>query len=112
MLPMDEIESGLLVTHRNTGLRYSVVDVGDGTHALALTTELRRAGLAVDRAFDGRSMKAQMKLANRSNARHAVIVGPDEVATDTVQLKPLFGGDQRTVPRGEIAAQLRKSTSS
>lgn len=29
MLPMDEIESGLLVTHRNTGLRYSVVDVGD-----------------------------------------------------------------------------------
>jgi CspA family cold shock protein len=26
---MDEIESGLLVTHRNTGLRYSVVDVGE-----------------------------------------------------------------------------------
>ena len=46
-----------------------VVDVVDGTHALELTTELRRAGLAVDRAFDGRSMKAQMKLANRSGAR-------------------------------------------
>jgi len=29
MLRMDEIESGLLVTHRNTGLRYSVVDIGD-----------------------------------------------------------------------------------
>jgi len=29
MLPMDEIESGLLVTHRNTGLRYSIVDVSD-----------------------------------------------------------------------------------
>jgi len=29
MLPMDEIESGLLVTHRNTGLRYSIVDVGE-----------------------------------------------------------------------------------
>ena len=29
MLPMDEIESGLLVTHRNTGLRYSIVDIGD-----------------------------------------------------------------------------------
>jgi CspA family cold shock protein len=26
---MDEIESGLLVTHRNTGLRYSIVDVGE-----------------------------------------------------------------------------------
>ena len=29
MLALDEIEDGLLVTHRNTGLRYSVVDVGD-----------------------------------------------------------------------------------
>ncbi len=89
-----------------------VVDVVDGTHALALTTELRRAGLTADRAYDGRSMKAQMKLANRSGARSAVIVGADEVASDTVQLKPLFGGDQRSVPRGEIAAQLRESRSS
>jgi len=30
MLSMDEIESGLAVTHKNTGLRYSVVDLGDG----------------------------------------------------------------------------------
>ena len=29
MLALDEIESGLLVTHRNTGLRYSIVDIGD-----------------------------------------------------------------------------------
>ena len=29
MLDIDEIESGLFVTHKNTGLRYSVVDMGD-----------------------------------------------------------------------------------
>jgi len=29
MLSLDEIEAGLLVTHKNTGLRYSVVDIGD-----------------------------------------------------------------------------------
>jgi CspA family cold shock protein len=29
MLSLEEIESGLLVTHKNTGLRYSVVEVGD-----------------------------------------------------------------------------------
>ena len=28
MFPMDEIEDGLLVTHRNTGLRYSIVELG------------------------------------------------------------------------------------
>jgi CspA family cold shock protein len=29
MLVLDEVESGLLVTHKNTGLRYSVVDIGE-----------------------------------------------------------------------------------
>ena len=29
MLPIEEIESGLFVTHKNTGLRYSVVEVAD-----------------------------------------------------------------------------------
>lgn len=29
MLRMDEIEEGLLITHRNTGLRYSLIDVSD-----------------------------------------------------------------------------------
>jgi CspA family cold shock protein len=29
MLPIEEIESGLLVTHKNTGLRYSVVELGE-----------------------------------------------------------------------------------
>lgn len=29
MLALDEIESGLFVTHKNTGLRYSVVEMGD-----------------------------------------------------------------------------------
>ncbi len=30
MLTLDEIESGLFVTHKNTGLRYSVVEAEDG----------------------------------------------------------------------------------
>ena len=30
MFSLDEIESGLLVTHKNTGLRYSVVDLDEG----------------------------------------------------------------------------------
>ena len=35
MLAIDEIESGLFVTHKNTGLRYSVVDMGDDEVLLA-----------------------------------------------------------------------------
>lgn len=88
-----------------------VVDVTGGFEALRLTSELRAAGLRADRGYDGRSMKAQMKLADRSGARHAVIVGSDELAAGTVVLKPLRGdGEQRTIPRDDLLRHLSGTT--
>ncbi len=84
-----------------------VVDVTDGSAASTLTRELRAAGWGADRAFDGRSMKSQMKSADRSGARWAVIVGPDEVAAGTVVLRNLADSGQETVPRTELTARLR-----
>ena len=77
-----------------------VVDVTGGDQARDLTIELRRAGLAVDRAFDGRSMKAQMKVADRSGARFVLIVGADELAAGAVTLRDLRGeGGQQQIAR-------------
>jgi len=84
-----------------------VVDVTGGLQAVAITAELRAAGFAVDRGYDNRSMKAQMKLANRSGARFALILGDDELASGTVVVKPMYGdGDQLAVARSELAAHL------
>jgi histidyl-tRNA synthetase len=85
-----------------------VVDVVDGTHALALTHELRAAGVRADRAFDARSMKAQMKKANSSGAAVAVIVGEQEVADGTVALRDLAAGEQEVVPRADVVERVRK----
>jgi histidyl-tRNA synthetase len=85
-----------------------VVDVVDGTHALALTHELRAAGLRADRAFDARSMKAQMRKANSSGAPVAVIVGEQEVADGTVALRDLGAGEQEIVPRADVVDRVRK----
>ncbi len=52
-----------------------VVDTTGGLQATLISDELRAAGLAVERAFDGRSMKSQMKAADRSGAAVAVIIG-------------------------------------
>jgi histidyl-tRNA synthetase len=90
-----------------TQLDAFVVDVTGGLHAVALTAELRRAGIAVDRGYDNRSMKAQMKLANRSGARVALIVGDDELAAGTVVVKPMRGdGEQIAVARSDLARHL------
>lgn len=84
-----------------------VVDVTGGLEAVALTAELRAAGFAVDRGYDNRSMKAQMKLANRSAARFALIIGDDELAAGTVVVKPMRGdGEQVAIARSDISTHL------
>jgi histidyl-tRNA synthetase len=85
-----------------------VVDLTDGSQGRDLCALLRRNGWGVDRAFDGRSMKSQMKAADRSGARFAVIVGPGEIESDTLTLRPLRGnGEQRSIPRSELLTELQ-----
>ena len=84
-----------------------VVDVAGGQNAAVLCDRLRQAGLGVDRAFGGRSMKAQMKRADRSGASVAVIVGPDEQAAGTATVRDMRpGGGQRQVPEPEVVVAV------
>ena len=84
-----------------------VVDVTGGDAGRDLTFELRRAGIAADRAFDARSMKAQMKVADRSGAQLALLVGDDELESGTVTLRDLrSGAGQTALPRSEVVAEV------
>jgi histidyl-tRNA synthetase len=85
-----------------------VVDVVDGTSATRIAEELRRAGLGADRAYDGRSMKAQMKRAGGSGAAVAVIVGEQEIADATVVVRDLRTSEQETVARADVVERVRK----
>jgi histidyl-tRNA synthetase len=86
-----------------------VVDTAGAGDALAIGHELRTAGIAAGRAYDDRSMRAQMKAADRSGAAVAVIVGPDERSARTVVVRPLRGGDGQTVvARAELIEHLEK----
>lgn len=86
-----------------------VVDVTDGTAARDLTTELRRAGIRADRAYDQRSMRAQMKAADRSGASLALIVGEQEAAEGTVAVRSLLDAErsQVSVSRGAVVHHVR-----
>jgi len=85
-----------------------VVDATGGDEAVVLTERIRAEGLRADRAWDGRSMKAQMKAADRSAAVLAVIVGDDEKAAGTVTVRDLRGdGGQETVTRDQMIETLR-----
>ena len=88
-----------------------VVDVTGGDHALAVCERLRAGGVGADRAYGGRSMKAQMKVADRSGAPFAAIIGEDEVAAGEVTLRDLRGeSGQRRVALYDLVRDIRALT--
>ncbi len=73
---------------------------------IKLLSELRAAGIAADTDYGARSMKAQMRAADKARARYALILGDDEVAQNVIQLKNLFDGWQHTIPLTEAVEWL------
>ncbi|NBX71170.1 MAG: histidine--tRNA ligase, partial [Actinobacteria bacterium] len=71
--------------------------VHDGLAVIAVATKLRTAQIVSEVAFDGRSMKAAMKGADRSGARFALIIGEDELVANVATVKDLDSGTQDSV---------------
>jgi histidyl-tRNA synthetase len=83
-----------------------IIDTTGAGEATKLAHEVRGAGWRADRTFDDRSMRSQMRAADRSGAAVAVIVGADELTAGTVTLRPLRGGEQDAVPREKLLDRL------
>ncbi len=73
---------------------------------MKLLADLRAAGISAQTEYGGRSMKAQMKAADRAQARYALILGDDEIAAGTLQLKSLYDGWQHHIPLSEAVEWL------
>jgi histidyl-tRNA synthetase len=85
------------------------VHVGEPAAKLAqsVAEKLRDAGLTIVVNAGGGSFKSQMKRADASGARYALIAGDDEVVANRVGLKPLRApGEQVAMPPAELAARL------
>lgn len=73
--------------------------------AIAILQALRAAGIRAEMAYRG-NLKRRMERANRIGARAAVIIGTDEAARGTVQLKDLGTGAQEEVAAAGLPARL------
>ena len=85
-------------------LPHDVFVAADEAHreqALALVTELRRAGLRADLDLASRSMKGQMRQADRTGAARTVILEGDDV-----RIRDMGSGEQREVDAGRVVEEL------
>jgi histidyl-tRNA synthetase len=96
-----EPHADVFIVHRAEGSQATAFKIG---------AALRRNGIPTIVGESGRSMKSQLRSANASGARFAVILGEDEMAREAAVVKDLLeGGEQREVPMGQIISAIRAS---
>jgi histidyl-tRNA synthetase len=89
-------------------LKLWLVGIGDQARDMnfLLAQKLRRAGVSCNMDLAGRSMKAQMRSANRAGTEFVLIRGEDELQRGVVVLKTLASGEQREMSEDELCAAL------
>lgn len=85
----------------------AVLDPTALERGLLLAQELRRAGFAGEAPYAPRSVKSQMRAADKSSARFCLVLGTDELAGGTVVVKNMQAGGQETVGQDLLPAFLR-----
>lgn len=70
--------------------------------AYAIVTHLRRSGLVIETDYLGKSVKAQMKYANKIGALKTIIIGENELKTNLVQVKDMESGETTEVKLSDI----------
>ena len=85
-----------------------IVALGDTVQAKAfeILANLRRGGFNAAMDFAGRSMKAQMKQANKANAKFTIILGEDELQANSVVLKNMNESTQEPISIDELLNKL------
>ena len=94
------------------GLDLFIVPLGTGDTALALAEELRMHGLKIDLSFGDKALKGAMKSADKSGSRFSLVLGADEIATGSADLKEMKTGVSTSVTLSSLAHELIKGKTS
>ncbi len=76
--------------------------------AQAVGFELRKSGICVEYDTLKRSVKAQLKYANKINAKFSVVIGENEIKTDCVNLKNMTESKQEEIKLSSLKEELFK----
>jgi len=90
----------------------TVFDRASLTEALKLAGELRAAGIRAEWYPEPSKLDRQLKYADVTGVRFAVIAGPDEAARGMVTVKDLRTRTQEAFPRARAAAEIRRKIES
>nr|NIS40079.1 histidine--tRNA ligase [Desulfuromonadales bacterium] len=71
-----------------------------------ILTDLQRNNIRAEMDYSGKSLKAQLRRADKIKARFALIIGEDELAEGKAQLRNMSDGSQQEIALNNIGAAL------
>lgn len=84
-----------------------IIPLNTKHEALKIAKDLRNAGHVVEIAFGDRALKGAMKAADKSGAKHLIVLGETELSTGLVELKTMSTGDVKRVRISELRSALQ-----
>ncbi len=108
----------LLLTMENAGTKIPepknidiyLLSESDDSKAMSImiANELRKKGFIVETDFVGRSLKAQMKYADKIDCRYVAIIDDESVSTNVVRLRNMEDGKQKEIKINEISKEIER----
>lgn len=99
-------KKGLLPEPQND-ITLFVASIGElaTNFAFKLVTELRRLGVSAEFDHLNRSVKAQLKYADKLNAKYSLVLGDDEIKSGVAVIKNMYSGENKEIKIDELSAE-------
>ncbi len=88
--------------------KFFIAGLGEQPHesAFLIAQQLRGRGLEVEMDYEGRSLKSQMRRADKSGARYVLILGEDELMRNQIQLRDMRTKNQSVLPLNDVVESV------
>ncbi|MDP4230195.1 MAG: histidine--tRNA ligase [Bacteroidota bacterium] len=106
VLVLSKLRGGEMAA-KKTDIYIVLADKGGREVGIEIASELRNAGFRVLFDLLDRSIKAQMREADKTGTRFVLVLGNDELAAGEITLKRMDTGAQERIPQQNIAARLK-----
>ena len=102
------LENQGLLPEDNSNVKLYIANIGENADMFAqkLVNELRSKGVSAEKDLMSRSLKAQMKYADKIGAEYTAVIGDDEISAGKITLKNMKTGEQQEVEINELHNKL------
>ena len=92
------------------GLKTYIATMGEEAYKLgfSLAMALRGQGISAEMDFEGKSLKAQMRAADRLGAKYVAIIGDDELKNHTITLRNMGTKEQSMIPERNFISEMER----